>query len=519
MKFVAILKSVAAAGGSMRFRLLSAFLSLVACLLLAAGVVLALIGVIPSAEREIRDYVTHEMENIASEIERSFGTISVQAVLLSESLSRSVELRLADSGYLAEELGGHPELLEEILTDELNRLLLALEKTKCSGVFVVLDATVNPALSYAERSRAGLYIRNTEPSVPGTDTKLFLRGFPRIALANGLSLQSGWDMEFDVEGREFFELPMHAAGGDESALPRLYLWSGQGAIAGLDEHVMTVSVPLLDGAGNTFGVCGFEVSEMYFKLNFAPDPGGIRRISCALTAFSGDRFETAGALYSGSDVWAQARSGNLVAADQGPLRVYRQEQGVTFVGAHRALKLYPADSVFKEREFAAALMLPKEDLDNARMDGNLRLALTFMLLLCFGAALSVMFSRSVIRPFLIGLSALKGEGEVEKTNIQEIDEILDALRAMRPEKSVDAGALFEEFIGRISALTPAERTIFKLCANDTPNDDILGALHISLSTLKTHYRHMYAKLGVSSRDELALYIQLIRKSGRESDIL
>lgn len=78
--------------------------------------------------------------------------------------------------------------------------------------------------------------------------------------------------------------------------------------------------------------------------------------------------------------------------------------------------------------------------------------------------------------------------------------------------------LFGDFIRRAKTLTPAERTIFDYYLEGKSNKEIISLMYISLSTLKTHNSHIYAKLNVSSRDELSLYAELIRKSGKLADI-
>ena len=50
-----------------------------------------------------------------------------------------------------------------------------------------------------------------------------------------------------------------------------------------------------------------------------------------------------------------------------------------------------------------------------------------------------------------------------------------------------------------------EREILALIANGCTNSEIAAKLFISLHTVKNHVHHMYAKIGVSDRLELALY--------------
>jgi DNA-binding CsgD family transcriptional regulator len=57
-------------------------------------------------------------------------------------------------------------------------------------------------------------------------------------------------------------------------------------------------------------------------------------------------------------------------------------------------------------------------------------------------------------------------------------------------------------IGWLS-LTPAEREIARLVADGLANKDIASRLSISPRTVQTHLTHIYAKLGVTSRVQLA----------------
>jgi DNA-binding CsgD family transcriptional regulator len=55
----------------------------------------------------------------------------------------------------------------------------------------------------------------------------------------------------------------------------------------------------------------------------------------------------------------------------------------------------------------------------------------------------------------------------------------------------------------VPELTPRERDIAELAARGTTNAEIARRLAISVRTVETHLQHVYGKLGVSSRRELA----------------
>ena len=60
----------------------------------------------------------------------------------------------------------------------------------------------------------------------------------------------------------------------------------------------------------------------------------------------------------------------------------------------------------------------------------------------------------------------------------------------------------EELAGRCG-LTPREREVLELVAEGLEPSQIEQTLFLSHNTLKTHLRHIYAKLGVHTREEAA----------------
>jgi DNA-binding CsgD family transcriptional regulator len=54
-----------------------------------------------------------------------------------------------------------------------------------------------------------------------------------------------------------------------------------------------------------------------------------------------------------------------------------------------------------------------------------------------------------------------------------------------------------------AALTPTERDVVRLVADGLGNRDIAARLFVSPRTVQSHLTHVYAKLGVTSRLQLA----------------
>jgi DNA-binding NarL/FixJ family response regulator len=56
-----------------------------------------------------------------------------------------------------------------------------------------------------------------------------------------------------------------------------------------------------------------------------------------------------------------------------------------------------------------------------------------------------------------------------------------------------------------SLLSPRQRRVAQLIANGSSNRDIADALVLSIKTVETHIQHIFAKLNVKSRAEIAVW--------------
>ena len=78
--------------------------------------------------------------------------------------------------------------------------------------------------------------------------------------------------------------------------------------------------------------------------------------------------------------------------------------------------------------------------------------------------------------------------------------------------------LFAGFAQRVNTLSGAERRILNYYIDGHDTVDIPDLAFISIHTVKKHNHSIYQKLGVASRDELMLYIELFRCCGRLDEL-
>lgn len=520
-------------GIPMQLRLFLFLIILVLTMFFGIIVILLGTGAFTADLNENLKAMARELSYMSDDIAKQYGNLSVYAVDLSRGLSESIEKNLEKRGLKVTDLPEHPEILESIIEDEYERLLFSLQKAKSSGVFLILDATVNPKLENAIYSRAGLYLKNMEPNIVSSSEPriMVLHGFPHIARNNSLPLHSQWRMEMDIREAPYFKLTLEQAKKYRFPLSRLYYWNPSITLPGTSEKVMLCSIPLLDSQGNVFGVCGFEVSAMLFKLSYMPDSSNYSRIFLMLAPLEGNILNASEALFAGGypalDNGLPGQS-LLISEDSKSLYTYRLGEDTSFMGLHQEVQLYPKESVYEGEKWAVAVLLPEKDMTSPLFYKKVRLTLLCLVLFIVGVTLSSYISRRYLKPIAEGLDIIKSRDfhRVPATKIPEIDDLIQFLSEQKEEPSPEppqqdgqdgdfSEAIFEEFLKNTKTLSPAERAVFNLYVQGYNAKEITQILCLSINTIKTHNKRIYMKLNVSSREDLLKHVNRLKEMGRE----
>lgn len=500
-------------------RLFGFFVVFLITIMLGVMVVLVANGTFKAGQIELYTLLEHEHAVISSKVNRNLGNISVQGVQLANTLSHNLEKRLSEWGFSADSLQDHPQLLESFLDGELGLLTVSLEKAQASGVFLILDATVNPMLDGAENSRAGLFIKNMEPNIVSSTfaNMRLLRGPMGIAKRNNISILPQWQMEFEVGKGDVYKKVLETSRGSALPLSRLYYWQHGPNISFGSESAMYCYVPLKDSRGRVFGVCGFEVSSMLFKLSYSPTLPQYNSLFSLFSPLEDGKLQGSGALLAGNYL-PKDLSDQLGINHNQPFNIYQHNSSTAFAGIHRDISLYPMDSVYHE-QWLLALMMPERDFAQNISWQNKRLLLFLIMLLLTSIGLSYLISRKYIQPVVATINLIKEDkiSQVPKTRIPEIDDLVKFLAEQDEAADLATGMLpntspmFKQFLENIETLSHAERSVFDLYLKGYTAREIAGTLYLSINTIKTHNKRIYMKLNISSRKELLLYAQMLEE--------
>ncbi|HBQ25860.1 MAG TPA: hypothetical protein DD791_05665 [Syntrophomonas sp.] len=514
-------------GTPMILRLFLFLIVLVLTIFLGVIAILFITGTFTAGMSESERMFENELLHVSQDISKQYGELSIQAIEFSKELSRSIENQTEKLGIPVSNLQEHPEMLEAVISAELDRTLFCLQRSKSSGVFFILNATVNPTLDNAKNSRAGLYVKNMEPNIisSSSPTIIIMRGMPSISRNASLSLHAQWKMEFDISNAPYYHHPMNAAHANSNLpLSRLYYWSTVLTLPDTSDEVMLCSVPLIDSQGNVFGVCGIEISSMLFKLSHMPNNSIYTRLFCVLSPINEETIQFQQSMFAGSFSARNISKGNntlKISKNPRSFYSYIQNQGSSFLGIHTPIHLHPKGSAFYDEQWAAAIMVPEDDLVSSITKLNLLLIGLLMILVILGIIASYVLSQRFLKPITEGLNMIKSTdlSTAPRTKIAEIDDLISFLAAHNEDLYEKARQenlslnILDDFLENIKTLSPAERSVFDLYAQDHNAKEITEILCLSINTIKTHSKRIYTKLNVTSREELLLYVHMLNEIG------
>jgi DNA-binding CsgD family transcriptional regulator len=528
-------------------------LQILVVLIILSGIfiIASLSGIIADLSENPYYNTFSDLAYIESELSTRCLAISNSTVELAEKINSSIKKQLQEKGLRQTDLRKHPELLEEILTSEVEKSCFIMEKAGVTGVFVFLDATVNPQLERSYDSKAGFYIvdMNHDP-VPYTDQQLFLLYGPvDLARKNGIHLHTQWELELNISPgapkgqRDMFLKPYDAAlSYKEENEYYLGYWNPVFSPTENTDKVITYSVPLLDGNWHPYGVCGLEVSKTSLETMLAQKlPNEFEREVLVYSTRSDTGIDMEKALICGTN------SSWLLNGDSRFLNVLphssRNRLNEYYFGKHSKsrilgldmdVRLYPGKSVFKDAKWTLALLMPRSDVTAKTARPYYAIAL-LVLLLAVSAIITFFSSKYCISPLMEAISKIKLDESQETTNITDITDIDDLIEflKMRSEPSMPAAQSkkiiaaryakksnqgepspglddltpeqIKRFEEQLKTLTKAERRIFDLYIKGYDSKEICNMLYISINTIKTHNRRIYTKMNVSSRVELLKY--------------
>ena len=497
-------------GTPMHRRLLLFFVSISVFLILSFSLLMILLGITGKEEKALKNYMIDELDSISSAVSEDFGHMAVDGINLAETIAGISDHYFAANGITAAELADNPQLIEGLLSAHSQTLLGTVSNRPCGGVFVLLDATIKPDAPGADNSKAGIFIKKTQPnSTQAVGVKLhYLRGPAQIARSNGIELLGQWRMEYNIEGQEFFtEVMKTARDNPELHISRLYYWSGRVVLKDNSEAGFLLCVPLRSSDGTVFGVCGIEVSDRMFKTLYSPEGNTYESLFTIASPAEGETLLTSRGIIAGNNYLTGTRIEEDLTYVETRDDFHKFAIGGRIYGGRSAsLRLYPSGSPYEDKEWAVSLLMSEEKLTDVIRAHIPHFVLVVAGLILFSLIASFVISHHYLRPVIAAMDQKDSDHEKAMREISRL--------AYLRKQEVDPDN-YQQFLASLSALTRSEREIFDLYIEGRSTQEILDALSIKENTLKYHNKNIYSKLGVTSRKELLRFAALMNHSDKE----
>jgi len=485
-------------------------------MLIGLFIIFLITGNINIGLKDSEEFIINNHTYISEKVKKYYENIAAEVLSFSKIVSLDIESKLAEKQLNINDLTNNPILLEDVISNELNQVLLYLNKSKSSGAFIILNATINDKLPDSENSKAGIYLKNLEPNIINSTnpTIYMLMGNPNIAYNNNISLHPNWKMEFSIKNSPYYNIPIDFS-SNIAKTSKLYYWSSCFTLPGTYEEIMTCTAPLKDSNGNVFGVCGLDISSMLFKLSFMPNKDMFERTFSMLSPISENNVKTEQALIAADYTAKNILNGEDINILNGMGELYLYEyDDKSFLGYHDFIKLYPEDSEFSKDKWILSIMVPESDIMSYALKTNLRLLAVCFILMSLGVLISFIISKHYIKPIHNAINIIKQNPSKDvKTNIPEFDDLIECI-STREETDPDS-LILNEFLSNLRTLSPSERAVFNLYAENNTAKEIAQKMFLSINTIKTHTKHLYAKLNIKSKDELLLYVEMLKESGKK----
>lgn len=504
-------------------------------LLVAVVLVLNLLGVFKPIEEQKWQATQQQLDFSTGKVIDDMDELAANAASFSEDLSAIFAALDRPVTALTDDV----DALTEVQRQTYGTVYSYLRQADCSGAFYLLNTTVNDTLEDTYYNGIYLKVANINSDNTTRRSVRMYRGSSVVAREQNTNLHSRWECETQAGSFPQIEAMMSQSESDPT---RGYLLTTVYQLPQTWERARFLCAPVQDERGNIVGVCGFEISDMFFKLRFDLTGEGSDYLMCALLKSFGA---------TGYDYAVQTASNTApeiilpATLEKGGQYATLTAGGESFVGKLSAV------SVGKSRH-VVAVMLP-ETLYRAYL--RQEQGITIAVLICslaVAVGAGMVLGLRYVRPILQTLEALKTDRPAqEKSRVPELDALRGhfdvehrrtetLLEEMRQRTDITRRSLdllqleyeklqqrldqvveskreqvypeeYTYFLQAINDLSGKERTVFDCYLRGMSTKQTANVMGISEDGVRYHNKNLYTKLGVTGIKQMKMFISIMQQ--------
>lgn len=387
------------------------------------------IGVLQPLNYELERFMDYELDAHTNDIRRQMDSLAAHNTDLSQQLANEIEQTMYMFGLGTDfaKLNDNPQVLSAIQERSYNVLTSKMQQSPCSGVLYLVDASINtrtPTKTYN-----GMFLKYTNIHSENTlfNEICMFCGSPELARQKNISLYSTWQLELDTNA-----FPQTTQLLQEEPDSPGFLLTDAARLRESWERSRLFVMPIISSSGKAIGLCGFEISSVYFQQRTRnADYKGYPLITAILDKKNDTQ-------YSGQLSSSAWQSDALLNFSKDKDYVYFTSGNYGFIGKMQSLDIGGT-------EHQIAVLLPHESYDALLAQARWRLALLLSFLLVLSIGSCYFLSKKYVEPIISDLQQLQSNPDAApQSNLLEINQFFDFLQSKSQQQQEKLRQLSKE---------------------------------------------------------------------------
>ena len=263
---------------SIQRKLFLYMITLVVIILVFLAIGLFSLGRFSSTKEKTSKDLSFQSNVFKIQVSKYFEDLTMMSSSLSSDLTIIIDNYINDNNINFSDFNNNQVHIENIQNKVFNKLYQELLKTNCSGAFIIFDATINTNIENYKNSKSGLYFQRS--TLDASDESLLLfRGIAELGRKNDIMSHRKWHLEFNTNLIPNYNQIISLS---KKPIDKSLFLTNVFTLSGTSERIMLFIAPIINSNNNFYGLCGFEISESYFKMHFA-QPSQIEHLTCLLS--------------------------------------------------------------------------------------------------------------------------------------------------------------------------------------------------------------------------------------------
>ena len=387
------------------------------------------IGVLQPLNYDLERFMDYELDAHTNDIKRQLDSLAAHNTDLSQQLANEIEQTMYMFGLGTDfaKLNDNPQVLSAIQERSYNVLTSKMQQSPCSGVLYLVDASINTKMP--TKTYNGMFLKYTNIHSENTlfNEICMFRGSPELARQKNISLYSTWQLELDTNA-----FPQTTQLLQEEHDAPDFLLTDVARLRESWERSRLFVMPIISSSGKAIGLCGFEISSVYFQQRTRnADYKGYPLITAILDKKNDTQ-------YSGQLSSSAWQSDALLNFSKDKDYVYFTSGSNSFIGKMQALDIGGT-------EHQIAVLLPSESYDALLAQARWRLALLLSFLLVLSIGSCYFLSKKYVEPIISDLQQLQSNPDAApQSNLLEINQFFDFLQSKSQQQEEKLRQLSKE---------------------------------------------------------------------------